>query len=145
LPFFHILQIISLFSSIFSISFHISTYFSSMFSISFHYSTYFSSISFRKVSRNVKWYGKYGRKVSRIVIRYGQYLPFFHILQIISLFSSIFSISFHYSTYFSSISFISFHTYIKLETQCAEPVSLSFHSAYIGPDVSLPMFQLVLC
>jgi hypothetical protein len=30
--------------SIFSISFHYSTYFSSVFSISFHHSTYFSSI-----------------------------------------------------------------------------------------------------
>jgi hypothetical protein len=40
---------------------------------------------------------------------------------------------------------ISCHTYIKLKAQWAQPVSLSFHSAYRGPTVSLPMFQLVLC
>jgi archaellum biogenesis protein FlaJ (TadC family) len=44
LPFFHIFQIISLFSSIFSKSFHYSTYLSSIFSKSFHSSTYLSSI-----------------------------------------------------------------------------------------------------
>jgi hypothetical protein len=33
---------------------------------------------------------------------------------------------------------ISCHTYIKLEAQWADPVSFSFHSAYIGPAVSLP-------
>jgi hypothetical protein len=40
---------------------------------------------------------------------------------------------------------ISCHTYIKLKAQWAQPVSLSFDSAYRGPTVSLPMFQLVLC
>jgi hypothetical protein len=37
------------------------------------------------------------------------------------------------------------HAYIKLEARWAEPVLLSFHSAYSGPAISLPMFQLVLC
>jgi hypothetical protein len=40
---------------------------------------------------------------------------------------------------------VSCHAYIKLEAQWAQSVSLSFHSAYRGPTVSLPMFQLVLC
>jgi hypothetical protein len=44
LPFFHIFQIISLFSSLFFKYFHYSTYLSSIFSKSFHYSTYLSSI-----------------------------------------------------------------------------------------------------
>jgi hypothetical protein len=80
---FHIISLFNLLSSIFSISFHFSTYFSSIFSISFHISSIFS-ISFhnfllyfrkyrRKVSWNVKWYGKYGRKVSWNVKWYGKY------------------------------------------------------------------------
>jgi hypothetical protein len=46
LPFFHILPSFSLFnfSTVFSKSFHFSTYFSAIFLISFHISTYFSSI-----------------------------------------------------------------------------------------------------
>jgi hypothetical protein len=44
LPFFHIFQIISLFSSVFFKSFHYSTYLSSIFSKSFHSSTYLSAI-----------------------------------------------------------------------------------------------------
>jgi hypothetical protein len=49
-------------------NFHIFTLFSSVFSISFHYSPYFSSIFFpifgRKISWIVKINGKYRRKVS---------------------------------------------------------------------------------
>jgi hypothetical protein len=92
---------ISQFSSIYSISFHISTSLSSILSISYHYSTYFSSISFhissiffisfynkiwkiekkivkrwkiwKKSRLNSVWYEKYGRKVSWNVKWYGKY------------------------------------------------------------------------
>jgi hypothetical protein len=78
---FKFLPYVSQFSSVFSKSFHTSTYISSIFSKSFHISSIFS-ISFhnflvkwywkywRKVSWNMKWYGKYGRKASWIVKRY---------------------------------------------------------------------------
>jgi hypothetical protein len=121
LPFFHIVQSISYhcstcLSSIFPYHFtfqltflpyfHIISQFPSIFSTSFHYSTYFSPVIWkpswivkrygkcgrkvggivkwygkygRKVSSNVKWYGKYGRSPSWIVKRYGFNLLFFHI------------------------------------------------------------------
>jgi hypothetical protein len=97
-------------SSIFSISFHYSTWVSSIFSMSFHDSTYFSSIFRRKVSRIVKRYGNYGEKVSWIVKRYGKcrrkvgwivkwYEKYGRKLWNDNI-SSVFSKSFHYSTYF---------------------------------------------
>jgi hypothetical protein len=84
----------------------------------------------RKLSWILKIYEKYGRNPSWIMIRFGKYkrklwndmgnmeerqveslfnLPFFHIFPIISQFSSLFSKSFHYSTYLSSTFSISFH------------------------------------
>jgi hypothetical protein len=78
---FHIVQISSLFNWLFFHNFHTILQFSSVFSKSFHYSTYFSFIIFiskfgkygRKISWRVKRYGKYERKASRIVIKFGKY------------------------------------------------------------------------
>jgi hypothetical protein len=62
----------------------------------------------------VKWYGKYGSNVK-------WYGP------IISQFSSVFSKSFHYSTYLSSIFSISFH----ISTCLSSIFSISFHISSI--------------
>ena len=76
-----------LFSSVFSISFHYSTYFSSIISLSFHYSTWVSSIFF---------------------------ISFHYSILSISYYYStcLSSILFHISTYFSSIFSISFHSFL---------------------------------
>jgi hypothetical protein len=85
LPFFHIFHIFSQFSSVFSISYHYSTWVCSLFFISFHNSTWVSSIFF-------------------ISFHYSTYLSsiFSRLFHISTYFSSVFSKSFHYSTYFSS-------------------------------------------
>ena len=79
-------------SSVFSISFHYSTYFSFVFSKSFHFSTCLSSV-FSKSFHN-------STDISSLLFISFHYSTYF---------SSIFSKSFHYSTYFSSIISISFH------------------------------------
>jgi hypothetical protein len=146
------------FSSIFSISFHISTYFSSLLSLSFHnFLLYFPNLITIKLNSEKIWtlwkksklksekiwkiqkkivkkLGKYRGKVTWIVKRYEKYgfFDIFHIISqflqyfpyhftfqllyfpylftiffctfpIFSLFSSLFSKSFHYSTSLSSI------------------------------------------
>jgi hypothetical protein len=128
---FHIIsQFPSVFSSIFFISFHYSTFLPYF---PYHFAMKWYGTYGRKVRRIVKRYEKYGRNPSLIVIRYGKYgrkasrivkrfgifhifhifslfnLLFFHIFHIISQISSVFSKSFHCSTCLSSIFSISFH------------------------------------
>jgi uncharacterized membrane protein len=108
LPFFHIFQILSLFSSIFSLSFH---YCEKIWKI--QKKSKLNSEKIWKIQKKiVKRYGNYGRNASRVVKRYFPYpltlffcifqifslfnLGFFHIFHIISQFSSVFPLSFYY-------------------------------------------------
>jgi nitrate/nitrite transporter NarK len=138
--YFSIFQICLLFNLHSSISFHNSTYFSSTFSISFHYSTYFPSMENIEENSEKTWklwkkdkfnsetiwkiqkkmVKRYGRKVSWIV-----FLPYF------SVFSSVFSISFHISTCLSSVFSISFH----YSTWLSSIISISFHFSSIRRKV----------